>query len=104
MRHTILVLTVALVAGTSQARADMLTYNMTGRITSGGGVLNGDLISWTLQYDRSTPASTTTRLGSYYQLNGATITNLVDQTTGYHFFPASTPVTRSFPDERHLGA
>ena len=96
MRYTTLVLAVALVAETTEARADMIAYNMTGHITNldynttGSPIGRGDLISWRLQYDRSTPVSNSTALGRYYQLTGAVITNLVDQTTGYHFLPTPT--------------
>ncbi|HEY7423651.1 MAG TPA: PEP-CTERM sorting domain-containing protein [Gemmataceae bacterium] len=97
MRYTLLALAVALAAGPTEARADMVYYSMTGRIanleynTTGSPIGRGDLISWNLQYDRSTPVSTSVPLGSYYQLTGAAITNLVDRTTGYHFFPTPTP-------------
>lgn len=101
VRRTILALAVALAAGTTHARADIVRYNMTGRITTGSSI-GGDLISWTLQYDRSTPASNSTSLGRYYPLTGAVITNLVDQTTGYHFLPTPTPSNGSGSLALHL--
>lgn len=96
MRHSILVLAVALTAGTTQVRADMVSYTMTGTVISADlqwrpsgsppsfPVAAGDRITWTLQYDRSLPGYSTTSL---------TITNIVDQTTGYHWFPSLLPVT-----------
>jgi hypothetical protein len=84
----------------------MVHYNMTGHIANweynntGSPINRGDLISWTLQYDRSTPVSTSTSLGRYYQLAGTVITNLVDQTTGYHFLP--TPSNASGSLALHL--
>ncbi len=96
MRHTILVLAFALVAGSTQARADMVYYNMTGTITSvqvspsspSASYAVGDHISWTLQYDRSTPLASSSEYYSGYQnlymMKAAVITNIVDQTNGYH--------------------
>lgn len=94
MRYTILILAVTLTAGTTEARADMVAYNMTGTITNAWNAPNssfavGDHISWTLQYDNSTPISTsgTAAAGSWagYSSSGYMLTNIVDQTTGYHF-------------------
>jgi hypothetical protein len=94
MRYTILVLTIVLTAGATQARADMIAYNMTGTITqvmaardSSLGV--GDQISWTIQYDRSTPHAS--EYETLYDMKHAIITNIVDQTTGDHF---PTPYSR----------
>lgn len=95
MRHSLyLAFAVALVAGSAQARADMVTYNMSGTIT-GANYPNmpyaaGDHITWTLQFDRSTPMTSggTNAEGPWanYQMQGTYVfTNIVDQTTGYHF-------------------
>lgn len=97
MRYTILVLAVALVSGTSQARADFVTYNLTGTIESAksasGSITlpfsSGDHITWKLLYDRSTPPENSTPYGAGYQnsysMKYAVISNIVDQTSGYHF-------------------
>ncbi|MGH7171503.1 MAG: PEP-CTERM sorting domain-containing protein [Gemmataceae bacterium] len=88
----------ALVAGNTEARADLITYNMAGTISSvspmsynpGGGVPYnvGDHVTWTLQYNPSTPP-TSSQSGSMasitYTMSTPVITNIVDQTTGYHF-------------------
>lgn len=93
MRYTILALAVALVAGTTQAHADLVTYNMSGTVTSvqtagysSFGV--GDHITWTLQYNNSIPISAND--GSYSSPTTPLITNIVDQTTGAHFFVPSS--------------
>lgn len=93
MRSTILVLAVALMAGTTQVRADLVTYNMSGTVTSvqasdysSFGV--GDHITWTLQYNNSTPVSAND--GGYPSPTTPLITNIVDQTTGAHFFVPSS--------------
>lgn len=93
-----LAIALALVAGTTEARADLVTYNLTGTIqnVSSWGEVNanvaaGDHITWTMQYDRSAapgPGSSSTQ--AFYALNGPVFTNIVDQTTGYHFFTPST--------------
>jgi hypothetical protein len=117
MRYITLVLAVALVAGTAEARADLVTFNMTGTIddtrayiyTRGqdgwGHIQNyshpfaaGDPISWTLQYDLSTPPTppynqSPGTYGLYEMQPGKLVlTNIVDQTTGYHF-PVPPPGT-----------
>jgi hypothetical protein len=107
MRHAILVLTVALVAGITQARADQIvTYHMTGTLRDTSATVEawpanrawyhlqhlshpyaaGDHITWTLRYDSST-ADVPGSYGSRYEMqpNTPVITNIVDQTTGYHF-------------------
>jgi hypothetical protein len=57
-RYTLAAL-AAVVAGSTQARADFVTYNMAGTLVSGFdlplGLAVGDHIAWTLQYDNSTP-------------------------------------------------
>lgn len=103
MRHTVLVLVVALATGSSEARAELITYNMTGTITDTSATVEtwppnrsqyhlrhlshpyaaGDHISWTLQYNSSTPVANFT--GGLNYAAGVTITNIVDHTTGYHF-------------------
>jgi hypothetical protein len=97
VRSTILVLAVALAAGTTQARADFVTYNLTGTIKttysySGANTLPfspGDHITWTLLYDRSTPLQNSNEYYSGYQnsysMKYPVITNIVDRTKGYHF-------------------
>jgi hypothetical protein len=95
MRRTILVLAVALVAGTAEVRADLVTYNMSGTILDAWNGSNstfskGDHLTWTLQYDKSTPLSSSGAApgGSWagYDVAGKyVLTNIIDQTTGYHF-------------------
>lgn len=98
MRYPLLVLAAALMAGTTEARADMIYYNMSGIangasfqwIPSGNGppppVSKGDHITWTLQYDKSLPGTSEPQYSSTnYSTNGLTITNLVDQTSGVRF-------------------
>lgn len=106
MRHPILALALAFMAGTTHARADMVYYNMTGTALDAGfqwtpsatpapfPVAVGDRITWTLQYDRSLPGqgdpqSSTTN----YNTTSPTITNIVDRKNGYHRFPTFAPVT-----------
>jgi hypothetical protein len=80
-------------AGTTQARADIISYNMTGTITSASGSSSfaaGDHVTWTLQYAPSSPR-TSGGVNSAGPWSGYSIpqtnmiTNIVDQTTGYHF-------------------
>ncbi|MGH7170924.1 MAG: PEP-CTERM sorting domain-containing protein [Gemmataceae bacterium] len=107
MRYTILVLAVVIAAGAADARAEMVSYNMTGTITSvtatwGYNGLDkprtptplpfavGDHISGTLQYDSSTAGSIKAySWGSNgdYNTSAPVITNVVDQTTGFQFPP-----------------
>lgn len=81
---------------TAEARAGLIEYNMTGTVTSTSStwwappghkappppVATGDHIAWTLQYDPSTPASSSGPGESSYSPAGPVITNLVDQTNG----------------------
>jgi hypothetical protein len=95
MRHIILVLTVALVAGTRQAHADLVTYNMNGTITSAtdghSSFAVGDRISWTLQYSTSMPMYTyKTTADNASQLNNPLITSIVDRTTGLSLYVPAT--------------
>lgn len=89
---------LALVAGNTEARADLITYNMAGTITdvspvsyNPSGVVPynvGDHVTWTLQYNSSiTPTNSYSgsMTGVSYTLSAPVITNIVDQTTGYHF-------------------
>ncbi|SRR5579883_260975 len=95
MRRSLLVLAVVLTVGATHARADQIvSYNMSGTITSVQGSPNssyavGDHISWTLQYDRSTPLMNSNEYYSgyqnYYVTKYPVITNIVDHTNGYHF-------------------
>lgn len=93
MRHTILVFAIAFVAENTQARAgQIVSYNMAGTIVYATGTSSmavGDHVAWTLQYDPSTPTvSGGNSTGSFtqFQTQGINvITNIVDQTTGYHF-------------------
>lgn len=94
MRYTILALVVAHAIGVTQARADMVTYTMTGTITSvdvdsGSNhplLAVGDQISWTLQYDRSLARGISGNAAAPYYFNyhplTNLITNIVDRTTG----------------------
>ncbi|HTU22407.1 MAG TPA: PEP-CTERM sorting domain-containing protein [Gemmataceae bacterium] len=95
MRSTLLVLAFVLMAGATPARADFVSYNFTGTIkstfASTGEPLPyspGDHITWTLLYDRSTPVQNTEvyNYGSYYSysMKSNVITNIVDQSNGYH--------------------
>lgn len=94
MRDHLLVLSVALAAGTTQAHADIISYNMTGTIQTANypnmPYAAGDHITWTLQFDTSTLISSggtneTVSWANYQMLHTMSITNIVDQTTGYHF-------------------
>jgi hypothetical protein len=90
IRYLIILFLVA--ALTSQARADLIAYEMTGTITRVSSEINGwsfplpvargDHMTWTFQYDRSTPASGGGQGQISYTPNGPLITNLVDQTNG----------------------
>jgi hypothetical protein len=100
MRQVILALTVAVMAGTTQARADLVSYNMSGTITYASGSSSfavGDRVTWTLQYDtatRSTSGSSkiATEPWKFYQMTHTNIiTNIVDQTNGYHL-PLLPPI------------
>lgn len=93
MRHAILVLAVALTAGTTQVYAELVTYNMTGTITSAGSYTGqfpsfavSDHINWTLQYNTSTPMLTYSGTSNSGSLYTPLITNIVDRTTGSGFF------------------
>lgn len=95
MRHTILGLAVALAAGTTQARADLVTYNMNGTITSAtdghSSFAVGDRVSWTLQYNTSMPMYTyTTTANNASQLYNPLITSIVDRTTGTKLYVPAT--------------
>lgn len=95
MRYSIITLLVA--ALTSQARADMIGYEMTGTVSSASAssgmpgwsfplpVARGDRMTWTFQYDRSTPVSGSGSGRISYTPNSPLIINLVDQTNGYHW-------------------
>lgn len=105
MRYIFLILAAALIAETTKARADMVYYNITGTIrdivnessspTPSLSFASGDRITWTLQYDRSVSASISGHGWNQYYLNGPTITNIVDQTTGYHFPTFSPSIMQS---------
>ncbi len=94
MRHTILILALALATGTTQARADMVYYNMSGTVTAADffwapsatppppPVAKGDHITWTLQYDRTTLPSASSPRSYNYTLSSPPIMNIVDQTNG----------------------
>ncbi|HWG44080.1 MAG TPA: PEP-CTERM sorting domain-containing protein [Gemmataceae bacterium] len=101
MRHTILVLAVAFVAGSAEARADMVTYYMTGTVLQTWHPFNsttsayavGDRMIWTVQYDRSIPPLSP--LGgqygtSEYRTNGPVFSDIRDATTGSGFGTPST--------------
>ncbi|HTU17526.1 MAG TPA: hypothetical protein VMG10_05635 [Gemmataceae bacterium] len=99
MRYPLLVLALALTEGTTQTRADMISYNMTGTIDTTNGSSNpaaglpfnvGDHVTWTLQYNPSIPSSFDNGSYATYPTSSPAITNIVDQTTGYHFFMQST--------------
>jgi hypothetical protein len=79
----------------------MITYNMTGTIrqvhvnslfpgsTAIPPVSIGDHVAWTLHYDTNTPLSPFLGSGSgahYYDLTYQAVSNLVDTTTGFHFY------------------
>ncbi|HEY7315334.1 MAG TPA: hypothetical protein VH643_38740 [Gemmataceae bacterium] len=76
MRYITLVLAVALVAGTAEARADIVLYNMTGTITSalspppfngdGAAYAVGDHLSWALWLDRTSPMTSSTSTSISY--------------------------------------
>jgi hypothetical protein len=93
IRHLI---ALALLAGAAvEGQADLITYNMTGTVTAtnvvNGTVAVGDRISWTFQYDRSaTPVPATTFIGWNYFQNSPTLFNVVDQTSGTHFYSPRT--------------
>lgn len=113
MRYPILVLAVALVSGTSQARADMITYTMTGTILQTYHPFNsytsayaeGDRAVWTVQYDRSlAPVSPLKgQFGtSEYQTNSAVFGNIRDATTLARFdSPSTWPSTFSLTNWWH---
>ncbi len=88
--------------GAREAHADLVTYNMTGTVTSAGnsdfgtivnaggsfvpGSVNiGDHISWTLQYDRSSPWG-----NLFYTPTAAVLYNVVDRTTGVALYCAAS--------------
>jgi hypothetical protein len=76
----------------------MIGYNMTGTVTSTSSmswdagrafplpVALGDRITWTLQYDRSTPVSGVGPGWNSYTPNGPLITNIIDQRNANHWF------------------
>lgn len=86
MRYSLLVLAIALTAGATHARADQIvTYLMTGTIRSSynmGRSINGDYISWMLQYNASTPGSGSGTSAGNYSTFGAVISDLTDQSKG----------------------
>lgn len=95
MRYSLLILAVALSAGTTKARADLIAYNMTGTITSANDGYSsfavGDHISWTLQYNTSMPMYTyATTANNASQLYNPLITSIVDRTTGSHLYVPTT--------------
>jgi hypothetical protein len=84
----------------------MVGYTITGTVENAGfqwrasatpppfPVAVGDRITWTLQYDRSLPGqSEPPYFTTTYRTTSLTITNIVDQTNGYHWFPTLSPVT-----------
>ncbi len=79
MRHAVLVLAIALAAANTQARAELVTYTMTGTIQSSQniGAFAGDRISWTLQYNNSLPMSANGSSGRNYYSSTPVITNLI---------------------------
>jgi hypothetical protein len=89
IRHLI---ALALLTGAAvEARADLVTYHMTGTVFAtdvvNGAVAVGDHVSWTFQYDRSaTPVAATSFTGWNYFQNAPTLFNIVDQTSGTHFY------------------
>lgn len=66
---------------------------MTGTIASASGsytaVAAGDHVSWTLQYDPATRASSSTDYGYNYVAKGPVLTNIVDQTKNIPLYTAS---------------
>lgn len=101
IRHLrILALVFTIPIGVSEARADMITYNMTGTIrmvhlnnlfpgSSAPPVAVGDRIAWTFRYDSSTPLNPYRDSGPsahYYELNNLAVSHLVDTTSGFHFY------------------
>jgi hypothetical protein len=93
MRHAVLVLAIALAAANTQARAELVTYTMTGTIQSSQnfGGLAGDRISWTLQYNNSLPMYANGSSGMNYYPSTPVITNLIDRTSGgFPFFLSSS--------------
>ena len=107
MRYITLVLAVALVAGTADARADLVFYNMTGTITStispppytgqGAAYAVGDHISWTLYLDRSSPMTSSTSTSSSYSqptnLQLPLFSNIYDPAHGiFNYFRTSGTV------------
>lgn len=80
-------------AATTPVHATLITYDMTGTVTSAsGGLANvGDRIAWTLQYNPNMTASgsPTSSQGVYNSANPI-ISNLVDQTTGSQLFAPSS--------------
>jgi hypothetical protein len=103
MRSTILVLGVALAAGSTQARAEWVAYNLTGTITSAQpadtnlSFAVGDHISWTLQYNTSSQMYSYSGTSNSGSLTTPLITNIVDRTTGASFYVPSTLYNPSFP-------
>ncbi|HTU21866.1 MAG TPA: hypothetical protein VMG10_27760 [Gemmataceae bacterium] len=80
--------TFVLAAGNTESRADIFTYNMSGTVRSVEGGINasvGDHITWTLQYNNSIPLSSSSSGFNEYNMSSPLITNIVNQTTGYHF-------------------
>lgn len=110
MIRPFLALALGLALATAKAHADLLTYTMTGTVedvivnsyaSNSGSILPassypmavGDHISWMVRYDRSTPMSgdvlqSGTNASAGYYPSGPLVTNLVDQTSGYHVFTA----------------
>lgn len=103
----------------SRLQADLMTYTLTGSIQDVGvrsvrndllpstgpfPVAVGDRISWTLQYDRSTPLASSAPSSLFtsndYYPAGPLILHLVDQTNGYQIptaRPGSIPATGLSP-------
>ncbi len=93
MRYAVLVLAIALAVANTQARADLVTYTMTGTIQSSQnlGLSAGDRISWQLQYNNSLPMNANGSSGMNYYSPTPVITNLIDRTNGgFPFFMSSS--------------
>lgn len=58
-------------------------------------VAHGDRITWTLQYDRSALWSSGSGARANYAGLGPFLTNLVDQTNGFHFYTPPAGTTNS---------
>jgi hypothetical protein len=95
IRQLIAFLALALAPWTAAtpAQATLITYNMTGTITSAsGGLANvGDHIAWTFQYNPNmAPSGSLTSSQGLYTPTNPVITNITDLTTGTQFFSPSS--------------